>query len=245
MNRKTLIFELQDLKKVYNQRNILQIGRLQIHRGTIYGIVGPVGSGKSSLLKQLSGLEKPTEGKLLYDENQFKTSILGKIKPPDDIKFVSISSDKNNESVSRFFKSRHSKRSEEIRKQYFNNGFKRYMWDQSIDTLSQGELRWIKLVDAVESDPRVLIIENYGTMLDDELEKDISRRLRRMNRNLGTTIIMSATNPVRLQKLVSVMIFLDNGHIAKIRSGNQSRNSPRNQGRSQNNRKQQHRRNQN
>jgi ABC-type multidrug transport system ATPase subunit len=96
----------------------------------------------------------------------------------------------------------------------------------------------------VESDPRVLIIENYGAMLDDELEKDISRRLRRMNRNLGTTIIMSATNPVRLQKLVSVMIFLDNGHIAKIRSGNQSRNSPRNQGRSQNNRKQQHRRNQ-
>jgi len=245
MNRKTLIFEVENLKKVYNQRNILQIGRLQIHRGTIYGFVGPVGSGKSSLLKQLSGLEKPTDGKLLYDESEFKTSILGKIKTPDDIIFVSLTGERNSDSVSKYFKSRHNKRFEEIRKLYFNNGFKRYMWDQSMDTLSQGEIVWIKLVDAVESDPRVLIIDNYGEMLDDELEKDISRRLRRMNRNLGTTIILSATNPANIQKLVSVMIFLDKGHIAKIWSGNQNRNPKRKQGRPQNNRQQHRRKNQN
>ena len=90
MNRKTLIYEVQDLKKVYNKRNVLQIGRLQIHKGTIYGIVGPVGSGKTSLLKQLSGLEKQTEGKLLYDGQEFKISFLGKVKSPDEIKFLTL-----------------------------------------------------------------------------------------------------------------------------------------------------------
>ncbi|MBC8322747.1 MAG: ATP-binding cassette domain-containing protein [Candidatus Marinimicrobia bacterium] len=231
MNRKTLIFEVQDLKKVYNQRNVLQIGRLQIHKGTIYGIVGPVGSGKTSLLKQLSGIEKPNEGKLLYDGNEFKTSLFGKLKTPDEIKFLSMTDSKSKESVSRFFTSNHGKRSEEIRKQYFNNGFRRFMWDQTVDTLSQGELKWIQHVDALESDPRVLIIDNYGSMLDDEMENDISNRLRRMNRNLGTTIVVSATNPARIQKLVSVMIFLDKGHIAKIRSASQNKRPQRNQGR--------------
>ncbi len=231
MNRKTLIFEVQDLKKVYNQRNVLQIGRLQIHKGTIYGIVGPVGSGKTSLLKQLSGIEKPNEGKLLYDGNEFKTSLFGKLKTPDEIKFLSMTDSKSKESVSRFFTSNHGKRSEEIRKQYFNNGFLRFMWDQTVDTLSQGELKWIQHVDALESDPRVLIIDNYGSMLDDDMEKDISNRLRRMNRNLGTTIVVSATNPTRIQKLVSVMIFLDKGHIAKIRSASQNKRPQRNQGR--------------
>ncbi|HJL63653.1 MAG TPA: hypothetical protein QGH36_05585, partial [Candidatus Marinimicrobia bacterium] len=79
----------------------------------------------------------------------------------------------------------------------------------------------------------VLIIDNYGSMLDDDLEKDISNRLRRMNRNLGTTIVVSATNPKLIQKLVSVMIFLDKGHIAKIRSASQNKRPQRNQGRQQ------------
>ena len=43
MNKKsTLIYELKNLKKVYNNNLILSIGRLQIHRGTIYGILGPI-----------------------------------------------------------------------------------------------------------------------------------------------------------------------------------------------------------
>ena len=233
MNRKTLIYEVQDLKKVYNKRNVLQIGRLQIHKGTIYGIVGPVGSGKTSLLKQLSGLEKQTEGKLLYDGQEFKISFLGKVKSPDEIKFLTFTGSRKNESVSRYFRSNHGKRSEEIRKHYFNKGFRRFMWEQAIESLSQGELTWVKLVDAVESDPRVLIIDNYGSMLDEELEQEISSRLRRMNRNLGTTIILSATNPARIQKLVSVMIFLDKGHIAKIRSGSQNKRPQRKQGHQQ------------
>ena len=230
MNRKTLIYEVQDLKMVYNKRNVLQIGRLQIHKGTIYGIVGPVGSGKTSLLKQLSGLEKQTEGKLLYDGQEFKISFLGKVKSPDEIKFLTLTGSREKESVSRYFSSNHGKRSEEIRKHYFNKGFRRFMWEQAIDSLSQGELMWVKLVDAVESDPRVLIIDNYGSMLDEELEQEISSRLRRMNRNLGTTIILSATNSARIQKLVSVMIFLDKGHIAKIRSGSHNKRPQRKQG---------------
>jgi len=233
MNNKTLIFEIQDLKKIYAQRTVLQIGRLQIHKGTIYGIVGPVGSGKTSLLRQLSGIEKSTEGKLLYDGSEFKTTMFGKLKTPDEIKYLSLTDSKRHDSVSRFFRSKHGKSSKKIRKQYFNNGSRRFMWDQTLDTLSQGELKWIQHVDALESDPRVLIIDNYGSMLDDDLEKDISNRLRRMNRNLGTTIVVSATNPKRIQKLVSVMIFLDKGHIAKIRSASQNKRPQRNQGRQQ------------
>ena len=245
MNRKTLIYEVQDLKKVYGQRNVLQIGRLQIHKGTIYGIVGPVGSGKTSLLRQLSGVEKQTEGKLYYDGQEFKASLFGKVKTPDEIKFISLTDVNKNESVARYFNKRHGKRSEEIRKQYFNSGFWRFIWEQNIDTLSPGELTWMKLVDAVESDPRVLIIDNYGSMLDDDLEHEISSRLRRMNRNLGTTIILSTTNPGRIQKLVSVMIYLDKGHVSKIRSGNQNRDNQRRQGRHQQGRQQQRRRHRN
>ena len=40
-----------------------------------------------------------------------------------------------------------------------------------------------------------------------------------MNKNLGTTILLSAPNDQNLKFISSVLIYLDNGHISKIRSG--------------------------
>jgi len=223
MNNNTLIYELKDLKKVSGQRTILQIKKLQIHKGTIYGIIGPVGSGKSSLLKQLAGLEKPTEGSILYDDNEFKTSMFGKLLAPKDVKFVSLLEPLRGNLVSDVFREIYGKRSQDIQNQYFNTGIRRFMWDQSIDSLSVGEQNWLKLIDAVESDPRVLIIEYCGTILDEELYKDINHRLKKMNKNLGTTIILSSLDQSKIQRLASVMIFLDKGHVSKIRSSGQRR----------------------
>lgn len=225
MNNKTLIYEINNLKQGYNNRHTLQIGKLQIHKGTIYGMIGPVGSGKSSLLRHLAGLEKPTEGILIYDNQEFKTNWFGKIISPKEIKYISVNGENVNEHVSKYFSAKHGKRTEIIQKKYFNAGYRRFMWNQPMSTLSVGEISWIKIVDAIESDPRVLIIDNYAAFLDDDLERDVSRRLKNMNRNLGTTIILSGTDRTRIQRLASVMVFLDNGHISKVRSGNQKRDN--------------------
>jgi len=225
MNKKTLIYEVNNLKQVYNNRHTLQIGKLQIHRGTIYGMIGPVGSGKLSLLRHLAGLEKPTEGTLIYDNQPFKTNWFGKINSPKEIKYIGVNEEERNENVSSYFSSNHGTRSEMIEKKYFNAGVRRVIWNQSMSTLSSGEISWIKIIDAVESDPRVLIIDNYAAFLDDELERDVSRQLKNMNRNQGTTIILSSTERTRIQRLASVMVFLDNGHISKVRSANQKKDN--------------------
>ncbi|MHA2111261.1 MAG: ABC transporter ATP-binding protein [Candidatus Hodarchaeales archaeon] len=41
---------------------------LQIHRGKLIMVTGPSGSGKSTLLNILSGLDNPTEGKIIYND---------------------------------------------------------------------------------------------------------------------------------------------------------------------------------
>ncbi|MCH7764300.1 MAG: ATP-binding cassette domain-containing protein [Candidatus Marinimicrobia bacterium] len=225
MKNKTLIYEINNLKQVVNNRLTLQVGKLQIHKGTIYGIIGTVGSGKSSLLRHLAGLEKPTEGAIIYDNQEFKTNWFGKIISPKEIKYISVNGEKRNEPVSKYFSAKHGKRTEIIQKKYFNAGYRRFMWNQPMSTLSIGEISWVKMIDAIESDPRVLIIDNYAVFLDNDLERDVNRRLKNMNRNLGTTIILSGTDNTRIQRLASVMVFLDNGHIAKVRSGNQRRDN--------------------
>lgn len=63
--------QAQDLSKIYgqgeNQVAALNRASLEIAPGDFISIAGPSGSGKSTLLHLLSGLDRPTSGRLTYD----------------------------------------------------------------------------------------------------------------------------------------------------------------------------------
>lgn len=217
--RSKLIYEISDLKKEYGNRIVLQIGRLQFHPGTVYGIIGPIGSGKSTLLRLLAGLEKQSAGKVTYDNQPFKLNWLGKIQPSKDIYLASVENLPDNIKIRQLIKNIHPKKVEKIKSKYFNRGNQKAIWDQLLKSLSPGECAWVNKILAVESDPRVLLLDDYATTMDDKMESDFRKQLRKMNRDLGTTIIMAAPTDHNIKKFAAVMIYLDNGHVAKIRPG--------------------------
>lgn len=220
-----LIYEVKDLKKVYDNRSVLQIGHLQFHPGTVYGLIGPVGSGKTTLLKILAGHEKQTEGLLTYEGNEFETGWFGKVSGNENI-FLSCSELlPENKKVSQLFSEQYPKKAGTIQSKYFSKGLQKIFWNQSIKRLSPGEKAWVSMIQAVECDPRVLLIDDYGTLLDSGLEYEFRRRLKKMNKDLGTTIILAAPTEQHIRKFAAVLIHLDNGHIAKIRPGATRSNS--------------------
>ena len=217
--RATLIYELKNLKKVYQQQPVINIGRLQIHRGTIYGILGSVGSGKTTLLRHLAGLEAQTEGILKYDNNEFERTWLGKIKVPQEIYYVGEHPVSAKQTVEQLIKSVYSDKSNRIVKRYFRGSVSKQILPLVLDSLSPGQRAWFDLVLALESDPRVLIQDNFATLFDNEMESIARNELKRMNKDLGTTVILSSINDHALKKFCSVLIYLENGHITKVRSG--------------------------
>ena len=217
--RATLIYELKNLKKVYQKRPVISIGRLQIHRGTIYGILGPVGSGKTTLLRHLAGLESQTEGILKYDNNEFGSNWLGKIKVPQEIYYVGEHLVSEKQTVEQLIKSTYQDKSNGIVKRYFRGSISKQILPLRINFLSPGQRAWFDLVLALESDPRVLIHDNFATLFDNEMEFIARKELKKMNKDLGTTVILSSINDNALKKFCSVLVYLENGHITKVRSG--------------------------
>ena len=71
----TVLIEAKGLAKEYirGKREVVMALNdvdLQIPKGKLVMVTGPSGSGKSTLLNVLSGLDRPTEGKVIYeDEN--------------------------------------------------------------------------------------------------------------------------------------------------------------------------------
>src|SRR4051812_12489684 len=59
--------EIRGLKKGFNRQEILKGLDFKVQPGEIFVIMGPSGSGKSVLLKQLIGLELPDEGEILIN----------------------------------------------------------------------------------------------------------------------------------------------------------------------------------
>jgi ABC-type multidrug transport system ATPase subunit len=198
---------------------VLQIGRLQFHPGTIYGLIGPIGSGKTTLLKIMSALEKPSSGIIEYDSEPFQTNWFGKLKKYSDIYFANSNLLKNNLSISQIAKKYYSKNIDDIRTKYFSSDKKEKLWTIPLNSLSPGEKSWINCILAVEGDPRVLLIDDYGTLMNYEMEFEFRKRIQKMNRDLGTTIILASPTDQIIKKFVSVITYLDNGHVSKIRSG--------------------------
>jgi len=64
-----LVYDLGKETQTYALKNI----NLSLSENKFYGILGPSGSGKSSLLYLLSGLKSPSSGRVLLEERDFKT----------------------------------------------------------------------------------------------------------------------------------------------------------------------------
>ena len=62
MSDAKIIYQLADLKKFYDQREVLKGISISFLEGAKLGLIGPNGAGKSTLLRILSGIDKDVEG---------------------------------------------------------------------------------------------------------------------------------------------------------------------------------------
>ena len=61
------ILEACDVHYAYETHRVLRGVSLALERGKLYAILGPSGCGKTTLLSLLGGLDRPTQGQILFD----------------------------------------------------------------------------------------------------------------------------------------------------------------------------------
>ena len=66
----SVLFECKDLKKKYGKKEALKGISLQIESGQIVGLLGPNGSGKTTMIKLANGLLTPSSGEITINGNK-------------------------------------------------------------------------------------------------------------------------------------------------------------------------------
>ena len=67
MENKEIVISTRNLKKDFENLNVLRGIDVDIHKGDVVCVIGASGSGKSTFLRCLNLLEKPTGGSILFD----------------------------------------------------------------------------------------------------------------------------------------------------------------------------------
>ncbi len=66
MNTDASLFEVEDLRFGYPQRRVLKGLALALLPGRFYGLLGPNGCGKTTLLDLMAGLRRPARGRIIF-----------------------------------------------------------------------------------------------------------------------------------------------------------------------------------
>ncbi|MBN1138108.1 MAG: phosphate ABC transporter ATP-binding protein [Anaerolineae bacterium] len=215
-----IVYHLEQVRKSYNGRCVLQVDSLDIRRGEILAMVGPSGAGKSTLLRLLNFLEPPTSGSIRFLDLEFGPD---RTLPLDLRRRVTTVFQRPvllNRTVwanvayglqlrrQRQFADRVQAALEQV-------GLTS-MARQRARTLSGGEAQRVALARAMVLQPDVLLLDEPTANLDPYNVGLIEEIVRALNARQGTTLVLVTHNVFQAKRLAHrVALFLE-GQIAEI-----------------------------
>ncbi len=192
------IIEIKNVSFAYNTEEVLKEINLQIHKGDYLGIVGPNGGGKTTLLKCILGLYKPTHGKIkLFNQD------LATFKDWPSIGYVpqKVNFDQNFPSTAREVVAMGI-----YAKLGLFNSLKKYDWqavdkaleqvgmlkfgNRRIGDLSGGQQQRIFIARALVSEPTVIFLDEPTVGVDIETRNQFFELLETLNKKLELTLVL-------------------------------------------------------
>lgn len=196
---------------------------LEIRRGEFTAIIGPSGSGKTTLLNLISGLDQPTEGKVivagknLHDMSEsqlidFRMHHIGFVFQSYNLLPV-LTVKENTEFVMMLQKKPKSERDSRVHQLLEEVGIADKI-DNKPSELSGGQQQRVAVARALASKPDFILADEPTANLDTASAFNLLDIMAKLNENEGTTFIFS-THDQRVIDRAKRVITLTDGKIVK------------------------------
>ena len=189
------ILELKSVFAGYNDEIILKNVSLEVFDDDFIGIIGPNGGGKTTLLNVILGLIKPYKGSVEFHNDDLKgrdnkigyLPQLNKIdkKFPITVKEVVLSGLIYGFKFLGRYSKEQKKKAEETLKRVGICDLK----DLTIGELSGGQIQKVLLARAIVSAPRLLILDEPNTFVDNQFEGELYEILKELNKEMAIIIV--------------------------------------------------------
>ncbi|MFC5471087.1 ABC transporter ATP-binding protein [Cohnella suwonensis] len=191
--RTELSVVVERVGKRYGDKVVLNEVDLAIESGTIYGLIGPSGAGKTTLVKMLVGMETADTGAVkVLGRRMPNLSLLQEIgyMAQSDALYNELTGEENLQFFASLFKLRKNEQKERIG---YAAGLVNLANElkKKVGAYSGGMKRRLSLAIALIQNPRLLILDEPTVGIDPELRLSIWNELLRLKREEGKTIIVT------------------------------------------------------
>lgn len=205
------MIKIEHVSKSFDGKKVLDDVSIEVKAGTIYGLIGENGVGKSTLIQCLTGIYQQDEGVIeidgqtIYENNDIK-SVIGYVA--DRNQFFS---GYRVEQMVEFFKETYPSFSKERFKTY-NETFKLGM-KQKVKNLSKGMQMRLSLMLNMAIMPKVLILDEPTSGLDALAKKQILDFLIEQVDETGMTVLISSHHLSELERICDEITMLSKGKV--------------------------------
>ena len=237
--KKNLIIECVNLVKIYKTRDLevlaLQGLDLDVEYGELMAIIGNSGSGKSTFLNMLGGLDRPSAGKLFVDGKNlfeltekelvaYKRSTVGFVWQNNARNLLPYLTALQNVELPMMLEPPELRNAPGVQganlvldadthtraKQLLELVGMSHKLNSRIDRLSGGEQQRVAIALSLANRPRLLLADEPTGNLDVRTAGHILEVMRQVNRELGTTVII-VTHDRNVSKMVHRVVAIRDG----------------------------------
>ena len=212
-----MTIEIKNLSKQYNNILVVKNINFKINKGSIVGLLGPNGCGKTTTIGMMLGLIKPTSGTVfingqnIENENN-RTKILEKVN------FISpyvelpkkLTVEENLKVYGKLYGVNNLQdKISDLMKQLNLFEFKK----RKTGELSSGQKNRVSLAKALINEPEILFLDEPTVSLDPDVGDYIRTYIEGFASKKGTTILLASHNMDEVERLCNEVMMMKNGEI--------------------------------
>lgn len=213
------MIKIDNLTKYFGENKALDIKQLQIAEESIVGLVGNNGAGKTTMLRLILDLCKANSGSVLsagkdvskfeewkeYTGSFLDSGYLIEFLKPEE--YFTLIGELNHI----------SKEDLQVRLSKFDPFMNGEILGKKklIKNYSAGNKQKIGIVAAMITNPKVLLLDEPFNFLDPSSQMEMLRLLRDLNKEFGTTMILSSHNIELVSEISSRIVLLEKGIVKK------------------------------
>jgi ABC-type branched-chain amino acid transport systems, ATPase component len=212
------VLEIENINVFYSDVQVLWDVSFKVNQGEIVALIGTNGSGKSTTLKTISGILRPEQGKILFNDmpidkmEPYKLIEQGIVHVPEARRlFVEMTVEENLDMGSL---KGEAKTNREKTKQMVFEMFPRLLERrrQFAGTLSGGEQQMLAIGRGLMSKPKLQMFDEPSLGLSPILVRDIFNVIKRIKEE-GTTVLIVEQNVKQTLAIADRAYVLENGKI--------------------------------
>jgi zinc transport system ATP-binding protein len=187
------LFEMHSLSASYGANVVLHKVDLKVNENDFIGVIGPNGGGKTTLLKVILGLVKPSEGKIVFNNELLNSNSIGYLPQisTGDINYPVTVTDiiLSGLMIRKGIISRMSSSDRAIAMKVMDELGLEEMTNSTLNELSGGQMQRVFLGRAIIGNPRLLLLDEPGNFVDTTFENNFYEKLRDLNKRMAILMV--------------------------------------------------------